>query len=183
MNVSGQVWEVIECLLNWPTKIGFILRAAVYSKVLRKAPLSFSRRTIIKWYRDVRITAPRNIEVGSGTSIERGNFFMSEGGIAIGRDVLIAPYCKLITHQHTFAELNMPIYDQPMEYRRILIEDGAWLGAGTIVLPGVSIGKGAVVGAGSVVTQSIPALEIWAGNPARKIRDRKELGLGRRSIL
>lgn len=176
MTVTGQIWEVIEWLLNWPTKIGLILRAAVYSRALRKAPFSFSRRTIIKWYRHVRITAPRKMEVGAGTSIERDNLFMSAGGVIIGRDVLIAPHCKLITHQHTFAELDRPIYDQPMEHGQIIIEDGAWLGTGTIVLPGVRIGKGAVVGAGSVVTHSVPALEIWAGNPARKINDRRETG-------
>jgi acetyltransferase-like isoleucine patch superfamily enzyme len=173
MTVSGQIWEFLEWLLNWPTKIGFILRAAVYSRALKKAPLSFSRRSIIKWYRHVRITAPGEMEVGAGTSIERGSLFMSEGGVTIGRNVLIAPYCRLITHQHTFAELDKPIYDQPMEFSRIVIEDGAWLGAGTIVLPGVRIGLGAVVGAGSVVTRSVPAFEIWAGNPARKINDRR----------
>jgi acetyltransferase-like isoleucine patch superfamily enzyme len=176
MTVCGQIWEFFEWLLNWPTKIGFILRAAVYSRALKKAPLSFSRRTIIKWYRNVRITAPGKMEVGPGTSIERGNLFMSEGGVAIGRDVLLAPHCKFITHQHTFNELDKPIYEQALEYGRIVIEDGAWLGAGTIVLPGVRIGKGAVVGAGSVVTRSVPAFEIWAGNPARKIRERRASG-------
>ena len=176
MTFSGQIWEIIEWLLNWPTKIGFILRAVVYSKALKKAPLSFSRRTIIKWYRHVRITAPEKMEVGAGTSIERGNLFMSEGGVTIGRDVLVAPYCRFITRQHTFFESDIPIYDQAMEYGQIVIEDGAWLGTGAIVLPGVRIGKGAIVGAGSVVTKSVPAFEIWAGNPARKIRDRRASG-------
>jgi len=173
MTFAGQIWEFLECLLNWPTKIGFILRATVYSKVLKKAPLSFSRRTIIKWYRNIRITDPGKMEVGAGTSIERGNLFMSEGGITIGRDVLLAPYCKLITHQHTFREPDKSIYDQEMEYGPIVIEDGAWIGAGAIVLPGIRIGKGAIVGAGSVVIRNVPALEIWAGNPAKKIRDRE----------
>jgi acetyltransferase-like isoleucine patch superfamily enzyme len=63
-----------------------------------------------------------------------------------------------------------------MEYGSIIIEDWAWIGAGTIVLPGIHIGKGAIVGAGSVVTRSVPAFEIWAGNPAKKIRDRKASG-------
>jgi acetyltransferase-like isoleucine patch superfamily enzyme len=87
--------------------------------------------------------------------------------------VLLAPYCKLITHQHTYNESDKSIYDQEMEYGIIVIEDGAWIGAGAIVLPGLRIGKGAIVGAGSVVTRNVPALEIWAGNPAKKIRDRE----------
>lgn len=178
MTLGEQTWEILEWLLNWPTKIGFILRAIVYSIALKKAPLSFSRRTFIKWYRNVRITSPRKVEVGAGSSIERGNLFMSEGGVTLGRDVLLAPHCKLITRQHTFGELGKPIYDQAMEYGQIVIEDWAWLGAGTIVLPGVRIGKGAIVGAGSVVSKSVPAFEIWAGNPARKIRDRNASGQG-----
>ena len=59
-----------------------------------------------------------------------------------------------------------------VEGKKIKIHSDVWIGAGAIVLSGVTIGVGAVIGAGSVVTHDVPPYEIWAGNPAKKIRNR-----------
>lgn len=67
------------------------------------------------------------------------------------------------THQHALPGLSEPA--QP-----VTLEDGVWVGARVIILPGVTIGQGAIIGAGSVVTRDVPARTIAAGNPARIIR-------------
>jgi acetyltransferase-like isoleucine patch superfamily enzyme len=65
-----------------------------------------------------------------------------------------------------------PMRFQLQDIRPIEIGKNVWIGANSVILKGIEIGDGGVVGAGSVVTKSIPANEIWAGNPARKIRER-----------
>lgn len=90
------------------------------------------------------------------------------GNITIGNRVSIAPRVTLVTSSHpNHARIRgfAPVAQGP-----IVIEDDAWLGAGCVILPGVRIGRGAVVGANSVVAQDVPTLHIVAGQPARTIR-------------
>jgi acetyltransferase-like isoleucine patch superfamily enzyme len=95
--------------------------------------------------------------------------------IQIGRDVQIAPYCAFYSYNHGFAPGAL-IRKQPLQTKGgIAIEDDVWLGVGVIVLDGVRIGKGAVVGAGSVVTQDIPDGAIAVGKPARVVKMRRDL--------
>ena len=91
------------------------------------------------------------------------------GNITIGDRVSIAPRVTLVTSSHPN---NSRIRDfAPLAHGPIVIEDDAWLGAGCVVLPGVRIGRGAVIGANSVVTQDVPPLHIVAGQPARAVRE------------
>ena len=90
--------------------------------------------------------------------------------IRIGDDTLIGAYCYIISGNHRFEQRELPIRVQGYEGEPITIGRNVWLGSHVVVLPGVTIGDNAVIGAGSVVTSSIPAAEIWAGVPARKIR-------------
>lgn len=92
--------------------------------------------------------------------------------VKIGKNVLIGGSCKI--YDTDFHSLNEKIrISQPLEdivSKPVVIENGVFIGAHTIILKGVTIGEGSIVGAGSVVTKSIPSGEIWAGNPARFIR-------------
>ncbi|NEO43482.1 MAG: acyltransferase [Moorea sp. SIO4A3] len=81
--------------------------------------------------------------------------------------------CKFIDHDHGTANLDQPINQQPGTELPIILEENVWLGVNVVVLKGVTIDKGAIVGAGAVVTKSIPENEIWAGIPAHKIRNRQ----------
>jgi serine acetyltransferase len=92
--------------------------------------------------------------------------------IQIGNDANIASGCKFIDHDHGI-KLGALIGGQECVEGDIIIGEGVWLGFNVIVLKNVTIGNGAVVAAGAVVTKSIPANEIWAGVPAKKIGDRK----------
>jgi maltose O-acetyltransferase len=91
------------------------------------------------------------------------------GNVTIGNRVSIAPRVTLVTSSHPN---NSRIRGfAPVSQGPIVIEDDAWLGAGCVILPGVRIGRGAVVGANSVVAQNVPALQVVAGQPARSIRE------------
>jgi maltose O-acetyltransferase len=88
--------------------------------------------------------------------------------ISIGDRVSMAPRVTLVTSSHPNDSLIRPF--APVKRAPIVIEPDVWLGAGVVVLPGVTIGRGAVVGAQSVVTRDVPPLHVVAGQPARTIR-------------
>lgn len=96
------------------------------------------------------------------------NFVKDRGLLVLGDRVSIGPGCIFILVSHPNASMirDSISHDKP----EIHIDDDAWIGAGTIILPGVAIGKGAIVGAGSVVTKDVEAHSVVAGNPAKVIR-------------
>jgi acetyltransferase-like isoleucine patch superfamily enzyme len=112
--------------------------------------------------------------IGDGTWIGAGCYFHSAGGIKIGVRVGIAPHVKILTSVHKEGSLPLsdPIIYSPLEFAEVVIEDGCDIGIGTIILPGVRIGKGVQVGAGSVVTKDVEPFMVVAGNPARVLRKR-----------
>lgn len=117
-----------------------------------------------------------NISIGSDTWIGQYNNIRAcrDGNIDIGAYCLISQFCTLVGSNHAIAR-GTPIMQQGPDRTRlgITIGDDVWLSAGVVVAPGVTIGNGAVIGANSVVTHNVPAYEIWAGCPARKIDERK----------
>jgi maltose O-acetyltransferase len=112
---------------------------------------------------------PRNIRIGSNVAINHGVFLLGRTGITIGNDVVLSARCMLVDGGLALDE-SAPTVDRSHSEAPIVIEDGAWIGAGAIVLAGVTVGRRSVVGAGSVVTRDVPADAVVAGNPARVIR-------------
>lgn len=113
------------------------------------------------------------IRIGARTIVNVGAYLSGEGGLEIGEDVLIGPHAKLLSAGHAIDEGDVIIARNRITRARIVVEDGAWIGAGAIVLEGVTIGRGAVVAAGAVVRQDVPAGMVAAGTPARLIRQRR----------
>jgi acetyltransferase-like isoleucine patch superfamily enzyme len=112
------------------------------------------------------------MRIGNETWIGQQCFFHSAGGLTIGAGVGIGMAVKIITSQHREAGREVPVLFSPIEFAPVVIEDGCDLGVGSIILPGVTVGRGAVVGAGAVVTRDIPAYAVAAGVPARILRYR-----------
>lgn len=112
--------------------------------------------------------------IGNGTWIGQQCFFHSAGGITIGADVGIGPAVKIITSFHQGVPEGIPIMKSPLVFKPVIIEDGADIGVSSTILPGVTIGKGAQVGAGAVVTSDVDPYTIVAGVPARFMRNRIE---------
>ena len=93
-------------------------------------------------------------------------------GIEIGKRVMIAANCSFYSYDHGISA-GTPICNQPITSKGpIIIKDDAWIGTGSIILSGVTIGEGAIVGAGSVVTRDVPPDGIVAGNPAKLVKKR-----------
>ncbi|MCA9574738.1 MAG: acyltransferase [Myxococcales bacterium] len=110
--------------------------------------------------------------IGDGTWIGQQCFFHSAGGLRVGRNVGIGPGVRVITSNHQEAGRDVPILHAPLAFAEVVIEDDADLGVGTIVLPGVTIGRGAQIGAGAVVTEDVPPYAVAVGVPARVVRVR-----------
>ena len=112
------------------------------------------------------------IRIGSGTYINRCTILDGHNQLHIGRDVMIGPYCYFTDANHGKAP-GSSVKSQPLQLASLIIEDDAWIGAHVVILPGVRIGKGAVIGAGAVVTRDVPAGAISCGVPARVTRQRR----------
>lgn len=95
------------------------------------------------------------------------------GRIRIGEDCLFGPQVY-ITASNYRTQSGVPVHAQPKHERDVIVEDGCWLGARVLVLAGVTIGRGCVVGAGAVVTHSLPPGAIAVGVPARAVKYREE---------
>ena len=114
------------------------------------------------------------VVVGPTTYIGHRCLLYGHSGIQIGRDVLLANDVQMICGNHTFSRRDIPIRAQPPLGAPVVVEDDVWLGASAIVLGGVTIGKGSVVGAGAVVTHSLPPYSIARGVPAVVVGTRGE---------
>ena len=113
------------------------------------------------------------IRIGARTIVNVGTYLSGEGGLEIGEDVLIGPHVKLLSAGHAIDEGDVIIARNRITRAKITVEDGAWIGAGAIVLEGVTVGRGAVVAAGALVRQDVPAGMVAAGMPAKVIRARR----------
>ncbi len=109
------------------------------------------------------------IEIDDNVSIAAFVHIWGYGGVKIGKGVMIASHTAIstITHDHTKEEMIKTVVAKP-----IVIEDGVWIGAHAVIVPGVTIKKGAVIAAGSVVLDDVEAYQIVGGVPAKLIKDR-----------
>ena len=127
-------------------------------------------------YSKVRVCAMRKLGYKVGESVYfpsdlviTQNFVENSASITLGDRVSIAPRVMLLALSHPNAS-NIRDFIVTSKHT-IIIEDDVWIGAGSIILSGGTVGKGAVIGAGSVVTKDVEPYTIVVGNPARKIKD------------
>ncbi len=120
---------------------------------------------------NIYIAKATNLKIGSGCRINE-NVYIEQA--EIGRDVLIAPNATILSRMHEFSRIDIPISMQGYKKQmKVYIEDDVWLGRNVIVMPGIRIGKGAIVAAGSVVTKDVSDYTIVGGVPAKLIRTRQ----------
>jgi acetyltransferase-like isoleucine patch superfamily enzyme len=107
------------------------------------------------------------LEIGDGSTMSGYCVVSAAVSVRLGRKVMLGRNVYVADHGHGFQE-DRPIIDQPIDNRRpVTLEDGAWLGQNVVVLPGVTIGRNAVIGANSVVREDVPPRSVAAGSPAR----------------
>lgn len=180
------VFWVFNMFLN--EKIQYFLeeRAALNStgitlnrEVISKLGIKGSLRKIIF---EPNVSVESEVISSSNNSVFFGMFsYMNSGGY-IRANVFIGRYCSIGRRvtigagMHSFDNLSShPLLDASTSYsyeKTTVIHSDVWIGDGAIIMPGVSIGKGSIIGANAVVTKDVPPYEIWGGVPARKIRDR-----------
>ena len=111
-----------------------------------------------------------NLIIKDGVHSTRNLTIQCANKIVIEKDVLIASDVFIIDFNHGINPLTNNYLDNPLDCSEVIIKKGAWIGNGAIILPGVVIGEKSIVGAGSVVTKSVPPYSIAVGNPARVIK-------------
>ena len=112
----------------------------------------------------------RVVTIGDRCLIGKGSGIVGHLSIEIGDDVWTGPHVYITDQNHGYEDLDRPISVQSMPERAVRIGDGSWLGYGTVVLPGATIGRHVVIGANSVVRGEIPSYCVAAGNPVRVVR-------------
>ncbi len=111
------------------------------------------------------------IEVGENSNIGINAYI--PGKVIIGKDVMMGPSCNILSFNHSTTRIDIPMCEQGFQNERIVvIDDDVWIGMNVIILPGVHVGKGAIIGAGSVVRKDVPEYSVVIGNPAVVIKNR-----------
>ncbi len=117
-----------------------------------------------------------DIKIGKNSGIGiRANIYGIGGGgkLIIGKNVIMAPDVCILTLKHNYENTKIPKNEQEIETSTIIIEDDVWIGTHAIILPNIKIGKGAVIGAGAVVTKNVADYSVVGGVPAKLIKQIK----------
>ncbi len=120
----------------------------------------------------VLIGEHENLTIGNNSSLNAECYVGSGGEVRIGNYVMIAGRCNIITSMHGYSDWTKPMCRQTDRCGTVIIEDDVWLGTGVTVLPNVTIGRGAIVGAHAVVTKDVEPFAIVGGVPAAFIKYR-----------
>lgn len=115
------------------------------------------------------ITSPV-VRIGDRCLIGKGSGIVGHFSITIGNDVWTGHHVYITDQNHGYENIALPISQQSQPERAVVIGDESWLGYGSVVLPGVTIGKHVVIGANSVVTRDIPDYSVAVGSPALVVR-------------
>jgi chloramphenicol O-acetyltransferase type B len=146
--------------------------------------VKYGKNVHIQW--NVEIFSPnKNIIIGNNVGINSGTVIISD--LVVGNDVLIAPKCGFINRgEHTYDVCGQTIFCGPRARSEIIvIKDDVWIGYGSAILGGITIGEGSIVAAGSIVINDVPEYSIVAGNPAKliKMRFNKEEIIAHKEML
>jgi acetyltransferase-like isoleucine patch superfamily enzyme len=161
-------------LLRWRgSRVGRGVRIGARTVIHRAGCLEMGDRVQLEHQVFVKAVSDHaRIQLGERTFVGCNVEFDISEQLTIGKDVLIAPGCFITDHQHGHGAHDR-IASQGTRSKSVIIEDDVWLGAKAVILPGVTLGRGAIVAAGAVVTRDVQAMEIVAGVPARPIGRRQ----------
>jgi maltose O-acetyltransferase len=166
---AGRLAWLQAAVRSMPGDTGFVLRRWLIGGHFRAA----GEGLVI--YPGALILGPQYLTVGRNCRIGVDTFLQANGQIEMGDDVLLGPGVKIWSVNHVFRQLDVPIWDQGYDHKKVVIGNGVWIGANSFVMPGANIGDHVVISAGSVVAgKDVEPCSILAGNPARRIGARQE---------
>jgi acetyltransferase-like isoleucine patch superfamily enzyme len=153
------------------------LHRGVYLNGLSKYGIKFGRNVTIQRHSEIRCTGViknigEGITIGNDVGINSNCFIGGHGSICIGDFTIIGHGVKIYSENHVYKDPLQKIKFQGEVRQEVVIGEDCWIGANSIVLPGVKLGNGSVVAAGSVVTKSFPENSVLAGVPAKLIKTR-----------
>lgn len=164
--VRDEAWTWFEGALGWmPGRTGRVIRGRLYGRLLGAA----GTMDVAEW---THIRTPSGLKCGERVSLGRGVQLTCGGGVSIGDDVMFGQGVFVISNGHVMDRVDIPMVEQGLYGSPVEIGDDVWIGASAIILPGVHIGRGAVIAAGAVVTRDVPAYALVAGIPGRVVRIR-----------
>ncbi|PMW33490.1 acyltransferase [Pseudomonas sp. GW460-7] len=157
--LSGMLWIVVDLLPHF-------IRNFIFRLVFK----TYGHETMLDYKSFVRY--PWRVCLGNGVAINRGcelypSMQTDEGVITLEDHVVLGPGVIIFSSGHDYTALHLPDISAP-----VIVRKHAWIGGKSIILPGVTIGEGAIIGAGSVVTKDIPPYTVAVGNPAKVIKAR-----------
>ena len=155
-------FNTLRTLFRVKRKIGFWLRAKYYGHIF----ISSGKKMRIA--SGVVFSTPENISCGDGFRVNPQVYIIGKGGIEIGNNVIVSAGAKILSSS---LDLSDGRIKRKHTHKKITIGNNVWIGAGAIVLPGVTIGDNVVVAAGTVVSKDLPGNFIYAGVPARVLRE------------
>jgi acetyltransferase-like isoleucine patch superfamily enzyme len=120
----------------------------------------------------IRITSPGCVMLGDDVNINPGFYAQSRGGLIIGSHVHFGRNVRILTENHNYEEPECLPYDKKRNYKPVVVKDCVWIGDNVCIVPGVTIGEGAIIALGSVVTKDVPDLTLVGGAPAKVIKTR-----------
>ena len=175
--------------MNLFRKISRRINKWLYFNIAKKMPETFARggkfacRFRIKTARKFIVSIGQGVNIEKGANVSEGTVIGNRSGVGInanlhgpviiGDDVMMGPECIIYTRNHAYLDTTIPMRQQGFsEIKEVTIDDDVWIGGRVIILPGVHIGKGAIIGAGAVVTKDVPEYAVVGGNPARILKYR-----------
>lgn len=114
----------------------------------------------------------KGLVMGKNSSIGPHGYIGCSGKIVIGENVMFGPKCSLFAENHVFEDSDETIKSQGVAQKGITIEDDCWIGSNCIILDGVTIGKGSVIGAGSLITKDVPPKSVVVDKRDKQIKNR-----------
>ena len=176
INKKQLLKELIKSLITFKLPV-YIVKLLSYYTVNHQLAMAGGVKvgTNTNIHPTVLIREPQNIEIGNNCYFNHNTIL--NGGhdkakLIIGNKVQTGPNVCFYCANHNFDNKEIPIKEQGYWEADIVIDDDVWIGANSVITSGVKIGKGAIIGAGSIVTKDIPPYSIAAGNPAKVIKTR-----------
>ncbi len=161
-------WQLMQEKVSTFPDWGFYARkrAAFYMSTMDCGDKFYAHTGVIFLY-------PQNISIGNNVSINRNSIITAKTKIRIGNNVSIGPNVIINSGNHNFDDVYIPINKQGHKLAPITIEDDVWIGAGAIILSGITVGKGSVIAAGAVVNKDVLPYSVVGGVPIKLLKMRK----------
>lgn len=166
--VESILLEPVVVVFRWlPGAWGVAARYVFYKMLLKNLGKNVTIRD------GVKIMFPERVSIEKNTGLNDGCFLDGAGGIQIGEYVRLGPRVEIMTSNHIYSDIEVPIKLQGLELKKVIVDDDVWIGIGALLVPGVHIGRGAVIAGHAVVTKDVAPYAIVAGVPAKVIGHRE----------